>query len=232
MRLHNNLQSGNSYKVRLLLRQLGRSYENVAVDIFKGESRTASFMKLNPAGQTPVLELDDGTMLPESNAILCYLAEGTDLYPSPPVERAHILRWMFFEQNNVMPNIGWARFIKRWMPEDSPMQERLPWLQENGAFALAVMEGFLTGRHFFAGDRYTIADIALYGYSHTAPEGRPWARSLSGGRCMDEPRPEAAEPHTAGANVSSISVRFLAIFMQRENGSRSDPAIPGGKTMG
>ena len=171
MRLHNNLQSGNSYKVRLLLRQLGRPYDNIPVDIFKGESRTPSFVKLNPAGQTPVLELDDGTMLPESNAILCYLAEGTDLYPLSPVERAHVLRWMFFEQNNVMPNIGWARFIKRWIPADSPMWQRLPWLQENGASALAVMESFLNGRQFFVGNRYTIADIALYGYSHTAPEG-------------------------------------------------------------
>ena len=135
MRLHNNLQSGNSYKVRLLLRQLARPYDNISVDIFKGESRTSSFMKLDPAGQTPVLELDNGSMLPESNAILCYLAEGTDFYPPSPVERAHVLRWMFFEQNNVMPNIGWARFIKRWLPDDSPMKE-LGWLQENGASAL------------------------------------------------------------------------------------------------
>jgi glutathione S-transferase len=171
MRLHNNIQSGNSYKVRLLLRQLGRPYQNVAVDIFKGESRTPAFMKLNPAGQTPVLELDDGTMLPESNAILCYLAEGTELYPKNPVERAHVLRWMFFEQNAVMPNIGWARFIRRWIPPDSPMQERLPVLQEGGSAALGVMERFLDGRAFFVGDRYTVADIALYGYSHTAPEG-------------------------------------------------------------
>ena len=111
MRLHNNVQSGNSYKVRLLLNQLSVRYENVAVDIFAGESRTAEFLAKNPAGQTPVLELDDGTMLPESNAILCYLAEGTDLLPDDPVERGQVLRWMFFEQNAIMPHLGWARFI-------------------------------------------------------------------------------------------------------------------------
>jgi glutathione S-transferase len=170
MRLHNNVMSGNSYKIRLLLRQLERPYQNVAVDIFKGESRTPGFLRLNPAGQTPVLELDDGTMLPESNAILCYLAEGTEFFPRSPVERAHVLRWMFFEQNAVMPNIGWARFIRRWLPEDNPMRERLPWLEEGGTAALGVMENCLDSRMFFVGDRYTIADIALYGYSHTAPE--------------------------------------------------------------
>lgn len=170
MRLHNHIMSGNSYKVRLLLNQLGRPYENVAVDIFKGESRTPAFLQLNPAGQTPVLELDDGTMLPESDAILCYLADGTPLLPSHPVERAHVLRWMFFEQNALMPNLGWTRFIRRWLPEDSPLRARLPWLEEGGAAALAVMEDVLGGRRFFVGDRYTIADIALYGYGHLAGE--------------------------------------------------------------
>jgi glutathione S-transferase len=170
MRLHNNVMSGNSYKVRLLLKQLGRPYENVPVDIFKGESRTPDFLKLNPAGQTPVLELDDGTMLPESNAILCYLAEGSPFFPSHPVERAHVLRWMFFEQNALMPNVGWARFIRRWLPEDGPLRARLLWLDEAGAAALGVMESGLDGRRFFVGDRYTIADIALYGYGHLAGE--------------------------------------------------------------
>jgi glutathione S-transferase len=170
MRLHNHVMSGNSYKVRLLLGQLGRPYENVAVDIFKGESRAPAFRKLNPAGQTPVLELDDGTMLPESNAILCYLAEGTPFLPAQPVERAHVLRWMFFEQNALMPNIGWARFIRRWLSDDEAMRQRLPQLEQGGAAALGVMEDFLDSRSFFVGDRYTVADIALYGYAHTAPE--------------------------------------------------------------
>jgi glutathione S-transferase len=170
MRLHNNVMSGNSYKVRLLLRQLGLPYENVPVDIFTGESRTPSFLKINPAGQTPVLELDDGTMLPESNAILCYLAEGSDLSPNHPIDRAHLLRWMFFEQNALMPNIGWARFIRRWLPEDHALRQRLPILEEGGTTALGALERFLDGRAYFVGDRYTIADIALYGYSHTAPE--------------------------------------------------------------
>lgn len=188
--------SGNSYKVRLLLRQLKRPYENVAVDIFAGESRTPAFLKLNPAGQTPVLELDDGTMLPESNAILSYLAEGTEFLPNTPVERAHVLRWMFFEQNAVMPNIGWAHFIRRWLPEDHPLRQRLPWLEEGGTAVLGVMEGFLNGRAFFVGDRYTIADIALYGYSHTAPEGGfDLARYPRLGAWMDRVR---RQPHHIG----------------------------------
>jgi glutathione S-transferase len=170
MRLHNHVMSGNSYKVRLLLAQLGRPYENVAVDIFTGQSRTPEFLARNPAGQTPVLELDDGTMLPESNAILCYLAESTAFLPSLPVERAHVLRWMFFEQNALMPNIGWARFIRRWMPKDSPLRERLPWLDEGGAAALDVLERGLGRQPFAVGSRYSIADIALYGYGHLARE--------------------------------------------------------------
>lgn len=170
MRLYGNTLSGNSYKVRLLLRQMARPYEAVEVDIFKGESRTPEFIARNPAGQTPVLELDDGTTLPESNAILCYLAEGTSFFPSGPVERAHVLRWMFFEQNALMPNVGWARFIRRWLPEDSPLRARLPWLDETAAGALAVIERGLDGRPFIVGDRYSIADIALYGYGHLAGE--------------------------------------------------------------
>jgi glutathione S-transferase len=170
MRLHNHVQSGNSYKVRLLLKQLGRTYENVHVDIFAGESRTPEFLAKNPAGQTPVLELDDGTMLAESNAILCYLAEGTALLPADPIARTEVLRWMFFEQNSVMPHLGWGRFIARWLPADHPMQARLPWHREGAEAALGVMENFLAGRTFFVTGSYTVADIALYGYSHVAPE--------------------------------------------------------------
>lgn len=171
MRLHNNPLSGNNYKVILLLRQLGATYEDVRVDIFKGEAQSLAFLKLNPAGQTPMLELDDGTTLPESNAILCYLAEGTPFLPDDPVARAQVLRWMFFEQNAVMPNLGQARFIHRWLPQDDPMRERLPPVEKGGLEALGVMENFMARRSFFVGDRYTIADIALYAYSHLAPQG-------------------------------------------------------------
>ena len=171
MRLHNNPLSGNNYKVILLLRQLGTTYEDVRVDIFKGEAQSLAFLKLNPAGQTPMLELDDGTTLPESNAILCYLAEGTPFLPDDPVARAQVLRWMFFEQNAVMPNLGQARFIHRWLPQDDPMRERLPPVVKGGLEALGVMENFMARRSFFVGDRYTIADIALYAYSHLAPQG-------------------------------------------------------------
>jgi glutathione S-transferase len=109
-------------------------------------------------------------MLPESNAILRYPAEGTPFFPSTPIERAHVRRWMFLEQSALMPNIGWARLIRRWMPEDCAMRARLPWLDEGGAAALGVMERALQRRPFLVGNRSTIADIALYGYGHLAGE--------------------------------------------------------------
>jgi len=170
MRLHANALSGNSYKIRLLLAQLGRTCELVPVDIFAGESRTPEFLARNPAGQTPVLELEDGTFLAESNAILCYLADGTALFPTAPMERAQTLRWMFFEQNRVMPNIAWARFIRRFLPEDHALRSRLAMLENEGRDALEVLERHLDDRRFVVGERYTIADIALFGYGHTATE--------------------------------------------------------------
>jgi glutathione S-transferase len=189
MRLYNNVHSGNSYKVRLLLSQLSLAFENVAVDIFQGESRTPAFLEMNPAGQTPVLELDDGTHLAESGAILWYLAEGTPLVPADPVDRAQVLRWMFFEQHVIAPHVGWARFIRRWLPADHALQARLPWHREAGEAGLAVMEQALKGRVFFVGDRYTIADIALYGYAHTAAEGGiDLARHRNLGQWLDRVR--------------------------------------------
>lgn len=170
MRLYSNQLSGNSYKVRLLIAQLGLDCDVIHVDIFKGESRTADFMGKNVAGQTPVLEFDDGTSLAESNAILWYLAEGSPLRPSAAREEAEVLRWMFFEQNRVMPTVAWARFILRFLPADHPMHVRLPMLQEDAFTALGVLDRHLQGRRFVVGERYTIADIALYGYGHTAAE--------------------------------------------------------------
>lgn len=170
MRLHANALSGNSAKVRFLLARLGLACEMVEVDIFRGESRTPAFLAMNVAGQTPVLELEDGTAIAESNAILCHLAEGTPLFPAEPVARAETLRWMFFEQNQVMPTIAWARFIRRFLPEDHPMRARLGWLDEGARSALGVLERHLAGRPRVVGETLTIADIALHGYGHLAPE--------------------------------------------------------------
>ncbi len=171
LKLYDYLPSGNGYKARMLLHRLGVPFELVEVDILKGESRTPEFLARNPNGRIPVLELADGTCLAESNAILFYLAEGTGFLPDDRLERARVLQWMFFEQYSHEPNIATVRF---WLTHDALTPERaamLPAKTEQGHAALAVMEGHLTGRPFFVGDGPTIADLALYAYTHVAPEG-------------------------------------------------------------
>ncbi len=172
LRLYDYLDSGNGYKVRLLLRQLGRPYELVEKDILRGETRTPEFLRINPNGRVPVLALEDGRHLAESGAILCYLAEGTPFLPEEPFARAQVLQWMFFEQYSHEPNIAvlrfWAHLGER-LPETSRAQinER----RAKGEEALAVMERHLADHPFFVGGRYGIADIALYAYTHVAHEG-------------------------------------------------------------
>ncbi|HEX2181003.1 MAG TPA: glutathione S-transferase family protein [Rubrobacteraceae bacterium] len=173
MRLHDNLSSGNGYKARLLLAQLGLPYERIEYDIDRGETRTAEFLeKVNANGRVPVLETDDGELLPESGAILFYLAEGTPLLPEGRFERARVLQWMFFEQNNHEPNIATRRF---WITHEVEMtEERRAALEPKrklGYAALGVMEGHLEDHDYFVAGRYSIADIALYAYTHVAGEG-------------------------------------------------------------
>jgi glutathione S-transferase len=173
MKLYDDPCSGNGYKVRLLLAQLGLPYEYVAIDILKGESRTFGFLAKNPNGRIPVLELDDGSCLPESNAILYFLSQGTPYWPSDRLEQAQVMQWMFFEQYSHEPNIATPRF---WLAikglEKTPFNlELLAQKQKAGNAALAVMDGFLRSRRFFVAERYTIADIALYAYTHEAHEG-------------------------------------------------------------
>ena len=163
--------SGNCYKVKLALEQLQRPYRWVEVSTTKGETRTADFLARNPNGQVPTLELEDGGFLPESGAILHYLAEGTPLLPADRLGRARVLQWMFFEQYSHEPCIAVARAILRYQPPDSPRRAELPRLQERGRKALAVMESHLARAPFFAAGRYTIADIALYAYTHCAADG-------------------------------------------------------------
>jgi glutathione S-transferase len=171
LRLHDFLSSGNGYKCRLLLHQLGIPYERVELDILKGETRTPEFLAKNPNGRIPALELEDGTVLAESNAILFYLAEGTPFLPQGRLERAQALQWLFFEQYSHEPFVAVARFIRHLLPEDSPRRAELPRLERGGYAALGVMERRLAGRPFLVADRYTIADIGLYAYTHVAGEG-------------------------------------------------------------
>jgi len=171
LKLYDFLESGNGYKVRLLLRQLGRDFERIEVDILEGESRTPEFLTRNPNGRIPVLELDDGTCLCESNAIQWYLAEGTDLLPDDPIERARVLQWMFFEQYSHEPYIAVVRF---WVfaGQADQHQDEIPARMKRGYEALDVMERHLSHNRFFVADRYSIADIALFAYTHVAHEGQ------------------------------------------------------------
>lgn len=173
MRLHDNLSSGNGYKVRLLLAQRGLAFERIEYDIDSGETRTPEFLaRINANGRVPVLELDDGRLLAESNAILCYLAEGTPFLPEGRFERARVLQWMFFEQYSHEPNIATPRF---WITHHIEMtEERQVALREKrrlGYAALGVMERHLEDHPYFGGERYSVADIALYAYTHVAGEG-------------------------------------------------------------
>jgi len=163
--------SGNCYKVQLLLEQLQRPYRWVDIDSAHGETRTPQFLAKNANGKVPLLELDDGRLLSESNAILHFLAEGTSYLPTDPWLRAQVLQWMFFEQYSHEPYVAVARFICGWLPADHARRTELPRLLERGAQALVVMEEHLCGREFFAGDSYTIADIALFAYTHCAADG-------------------------------------------------------------
>jgi len=170
LRLYDYLESGNGYKVRLLLTQLGIPFERIELDITRGATRTPEFLAKNPNGRIPTLALENGEFLPESNAILCYLADGTALLPSDRLERARVLQWLFFEQYSHEPNIATVRF---WMHTNmTPEREALlPAKRALGYAALDVMENHLGSRSFFVGERYTIADIALYAYTHVADEG-------------------------------------------------------------
>jgi glutathione S-transferase len=171
LRLHDYLPSGNGYKVRLLLTQLGLAFERIDYDIDRGETRTPSFLGMNPNGRIPVLELEDGRFLAESDAILVYLAEGSPFLPQDRFERALVLQWLFFEQYSHEPNVATLRY---WFTHNLIDEERRPLVagkRRLGEAALAVMDGHLADRRFFVAERYTIADIALYAYTHVATEG-------------------------------------------------------------
>jgi len=171
LRVYGDIYSGNCYKIKLLLTQLGQEHEWVPMDILKKETRTAEFLAKNPNGRIPLLELESGEFLAESNAILHYLAEGSALLPTGRLAHARVLQWMFFEQYSHEPHIAGARYIVRYLGNPPHEQERLRQRMAPGYQALDVMEQHLSAEAFFAGGRYSIADIALYAYTHVAGEG-------------------------------------------------------------
>ncbi len=169
MLLYESRVSGNCYKVRLLLTQLGHSFERHELDVVDRSNRPQVIGHLNPALRIPTLVLDDGRPLAESNAIMSYFAEGTPLIPEDRYERAQVLQWLFFEQYSHEPYIAVARFWR--IAGIDPPESELEAKRRGGEAALQAMERHLEGRKFLVGERYTIADIALYAYTHVAPEG-------------------------------------------------------------
>jgi glutathione S-transferase len=169
--LYNAQVSGNCYKARLLLAHLGVDYERREIDVVDRSGRADLLGEVNPAMQVPALVLDDGRPLAESNAILWYLGLGTRYLPDDDFDRAKVLQWMFFEQYSHEPYIAVARFIRLMLPSDHARRADLPRLLERGYQALEVMEQHLKARSFFVAEAYSIADIALYAYTHAAADG-------------------------------------------------------------
>ena len=170
-RVYGDIQSGNCFKVKLVLQQLGLPYEWVHIDILKKESRTPDFLNKNPKGQIPVLKIAPDIILTESNAILHYLADGTQLLPTDRLEHAQVLQWMFFEQYSHEPSVASARYIVRYLGRPPEHEQALQRKIVDGYEALEVMEKHLQSNTYFAANRYTIADVALYAYTHVAHEG-------------------------------------------------------------
>lgn len=161
--------SGNCHKIKMALEHLRLPYQWREIDTLKGETQTPSFLAMNPNGQVPVLAVDQNTFLPESNAILWYLGEGTPLVPADPFQRARVLQWMFFEQYSHEPAIAVARYIRVFLKRND--DARLPALEKRGYAALGVMDRHLSERAFFVGDTLSIADLTLFAYTHRADEG-------------------------------------------------------------
>ena len=171
LRVYGDVNSGNCFKVKLVLHQLDIPYTWQHVDILKKQSRTPEFLAMNPTGKIPLVELDNRVFLPESNAILHYLADGSALLPTDRLDRARVLQWLFFEQYNHEPSVATARYIVRYLGRPAEHEQLLQRKIAEGIQALGIMEQHLVSRAFFAADRYSIADIALYAYTHVAHEG-------------------------------------------------------------
>lgn len=170
-RLFDFLPSGNGYKIRLLLNQLRVPYHRVEVDILAGESRTPEFLQKNPNGRIPILEISPQQFLAESNAILFYLSQGTDFFPNNTQEQSKVMQWLFFEQYSHEPYIATSRYWISIIGKIDDYRTQLKQKQPLGYRALEVLENHLKSHDFLVGNRYSIADIGLYAYTHVAPEG-------------------------------------------------------------
>ncbi|MDF5730178.1 MAG: glutathione S-transferase family protein [Rhizonema sp. PD38] len=171
LKLYDFLPSGNGYKIRLLLTQIGMPFERVEVNILKKETQTSEFLSKNPNGKIPVLEIESGKYLAESNAIMIYLSEGTEFLPYDRFSRAQVLQWLFFEQNSHEPFIATSRFLISILGKTEEYKEVIEQKREPGYAALRIMDNHLTSHNFFVGKRYTIADMGLFAYTHVANEG-------------------------------------------------------------
>jgi len=163
--------SGNCHKVRMTLDMLSLPYQWTEVDMLTGATRTPEFLTMNPNGKAPVLEIEPGNYLPESNAIICYLAEGTRLMPPERLARARVLQWLFFEQYSHEPYIAVARFLRKLHPDPASQRALADSKMDGGYRALKVMEGHLLHAPFFVNERLSVADVALYAYTHAAADG-------------------------------------------------------------
>jgi len=171
VKIHGMSTSGNCHKVRMVLEALGLPYQWREIDTRDGITRTPEFLAMNPNGQVPVAEIGPGVFLPESNAIMVYLADGSKLVPTDRLLRAQMLRWMFFEQYSHEPYIAVARYLRRLHPDPESQRALADSRMAGGYRALGVMEGQLAHTPFFVGENYSLADIALYAYTHVAGDG-------------------------------------------------------------
>lgn len=170
--VHDNTESGNAYKVRLILSLLDMDFKTIQYDVVKGETRTEDYLSnINKNGRIPVLQFEDGRCLAESNAILFYMAQDTKYFPTDKWEQAKVMEWLFFEQYSHEPFVAVAKFILTMLPEDTPRRDEIPTLHEKGYTALQIMEDHLSENDYLVGDSITIADIALYAYTHKAHMG-------------------------------------------------------------
>lgn len=170
--LHDNIESGNAYKIRLLLSFLEIPFKTIQYDVVTGETRTKDFLNnINKNGRIPVLQFEDGRCLAESNAILYYMAQNSEYFPTDEWQQAKVMEWLFFEQYSHEPFVAVAKFILTMLPEDTPRRSEIPTLHEKGYTALQIMEDHLSENNFLVGDNLSIADIALYAYSHKAHMG-------------------------------------------------------------
>lgn len=171
MKVYGDTLSGNCYKVKLILALLGIEHQWQHVDILNGETQTPEFLAINPNGKVPTVLLDDGRILSESNAILGYVADGTNLIPDDRFLKASVYQWLFFEQYSHEPFIAVRRFIQQYQGMPAQRMEEYHSLQAGGIKALSIMENALKTNDYLVGEKLTIADIALYGYTHVADEG-------------------------------------------------------------